>query len=103
MMQTEQEEKDTAATTWIVAKIGREPVAYQRKGENIWRIPTQTPQFKERVGLGKDPVKQYGQAWVQHGLVIPDSEGKSTHYEQIPNAKVRLLLIPEAKLKDWKP
>jgi hypothetical protein len=104
MTQAEKDFSGPAVTGWNTARLGREPVAYQRSGENIWRIPTQTPQFKERVGLGKkDVVRLHGQTWVQRGWVIPDSEGTATNYEAIPDSKVRVLLVPEDQLTNWNP
>jgi hypothetical protein len=104
-MMVQAEPEVTLSQGWTIKKLGHESVAYQRSGDTIWRIPTQTQQLKERVGLSRDAdvARQYGQIWVDRGWVIPDTEGKSTHFEAIPGAKVRVLLVPDDKLTNWNP
>jgi hypothetical protein len=91
----------TAGVGWTVRSVHRDMVAYQRIGEDVWRVPTRSAPFRERVGVSA--VQLYGQAWGQRGWIELDDEGRSTHVNKIGSeGTARVLRIPSAQLTAWR-
>lgn len=92
----------TAGAGWKVRSVNREPVAYMREGEDVWRVPTRSTSLREK--LGQSTVQLHGQEWVRRGWVEPDGEGRCTHVNKIGGeGAVRVLRIPAERLNDWRP
>jgi hypothetical protein len=66
---------------WTVAELHDEPVAYWRHGDDYWRIPTGTPQFKARVG--ERPAQLYGRTWLRNEWIYPGPNGSATTNKSI--------------------
>jgi hypothetical protein len=91
-----------AGPGWKVRTVNREPIAYMREGEDVWRVPTRTNALRERIGHAA--VQLYGQTWVARGWVEADGEGRCTHVNKIGGeGAVRVLRIPTERLNDWRP
>ncbi len=88
---------------WIEADRGGGLIACRQAGEDEWRVLTNTPQFKERVGASA--VQLYGQTWVRRGWVRPAKDGKSTDYQHVygrgAEVRARVLRIPHTILERW--
>jgi hypothetical protein len=92
---------EPAGTGWIVRSVNRDMVAYQRLGEDVWRVPTRSATIQERIG--PSAVQLYGQAWAARGWIEVDSEGRSTHVNKIGSeGSARVLRIPSAQLRSWR-
>lgn len=92
----------SAGAGWKVRYVNREPVAYMRENEDVWRVPTRSAALRER--LGQSTVQLHGQEWVRRGWIEADSEGRCTHVSKIGGeGAVRVLRIPTAKLAEWRP
>lgn len=90
-----------AGPGWTLRTVGREPVAYKRDGEAVWRVPTRSTALRERIGASA--VQLFGQEWVRRGWVEPDAEGRCTHVNKIGSeGAVRVLRIPTVNLTSWR-
>jgi hypothetical protein len=86
---------------WTVRTINREPVAYRRTGEDVWRVPTRSAVLCERIG--PHAVQLYGQTWAQRGWIEAAEDGQSTHVCKIGNeGAARVLRIPVQALSAWR-
>lgn len=89
-----------AGAGWKVRSVNREPVAFMRDGDDVWRIPTRSASMRERIGAST--IQLYGQEWVRRGWVEADGEGRCTHVNKIGGeGAVRVLRIPSERLNDW--
>jgi energy-coupling factor transporter ATP-binding protein EcfA2 len=87
----------SASWEFIEADHGGGVIACRKPGEDVWRVLTSTPQFRDRVG--DTAVQLYGQTWLKRGLVLPGSDGKATEVARIyPAGRVRVLKVPQAAL-----
>jgi hypothetical protein len=78
---------------WTVAKLQHQLIAARYGVEDIWRIPTGTPQFKERVG--KSAVQLYGSTWLKNKWIEPGENNEPTPTKSLPGRKLaRVLLVP---------
>jgi hypothetical protein len=79
--------------TWETRNLHNQPIAYKKEGDDYWRVPTNTPQFKQEVGIGV--VQAYGQTWIERGLVRPGNDGSGTKQERIHGQnRANCILIP---------
>jgi hypothetical protein len=83
--------------TWeyLEANRGGGAIACRKVTEGYWRVPTNTPQFTERVGMSA--AQEFGREWMRRGLVIPAADGSATERQRIyPRGLARVLSIPVA-------
>jgi hypothetical protein len=92
---------DSASWEWIEADQGGGLIACRKVSEEIWRVLSSSPQFKERVGAAA--VQLYGQTWLRRGWLLPGRDGKATEpMKTHTNTLLRMLKMPTAALGSWK-
>jgi len=87
------------AATWdyLEADRGGGMIACRKVGEDYWRVPTNTPQFVERVG--KTAVQEFGREWARRGNILSDKDGAATLFMALnTRGSARVLRIPVAVL-----
>jgi hypothetical protein len=84
---------------WEIKLLRNEPVAYRLPTENIWRVPTGTPQFRDRIG--GSAVQMYGKTWLTRGWIQPH-QGKPSGVKKVAgNVSMRVICPLEGALDDW--
>jgi hypothetical protein len=83
---------------WETIHLHNQPIAYKKEGEDYWRIPTQTPQFRDSVGT--HVMQQFGQLWGAKGLIRLSGKAQSaTGKVRIPVGGTQpCVLLPETQM-----
>jgi len=85
--------------TWEWIEERGNMIACRKAGDDYWRVPTGSPQVKER--LGTSAAQLYGRAWIAQGWVR-EQDGAATTVLRVPNGpSVRALCVPCSVLSDW--
>jgi hypothetical protein len=86
---------------WEIRTWNREPVAYQRINEGVWRVPTRSALVRERVGASA--VQLYGATWAARGWIEKASDGSCSHVNKVgTEGSARVIRIPTEALSTWR-
>jgi hypothetical protein len=98
-MLTQAEHDRTTASGWIVAQLNRESIAYKKVGEDVWRIPTGSGMFKQRIG--KSAVQHHGAVWARAGW-IELKRGEASAVQSVADSvSLRCICVPDKVLEQW--
>jgi hypothetical protein len=82
---------------WEIRMIGGQQVAYRKITSDEWRIPTNTHQFRQRVG--EQAAQLHGRLWL-HKQWVREKAGRTTRVEHLPGmGPTRCIVVPDAVIQ----